>query len=122
MPLVQGPTVVFGDECPVLRGHSAIERVLADVANCPANVVGMVQEYLPSRLGPDWMIRRPETGRAKPQAGGLLKILDHLLSFVPVFADQQMNVIRHDCAGVTGVPIFAHRLGECVGDCANVGR
>jgi hypothetical protein len=60
--------------------------------------------------------RLPGAGRgnkaAKPQAACVLKVVDHLLSKVLVFADQDVNVIRHDGAGKAGVVVEPDDLGK----------
>lgn len=68
------------------------------------------------------MIRRSQTQTAKPQAGRLLNILDHLFRFISMFTDYHMNVIRHDRTSVAGILMFAHRLCKAFADGPNLRR
>lgn len=56
MALVKRPIITFRDERPLLLGDTDMAGIFADVSHGSANVVGVIEEYLPSAAGPDWVI------------------------------------------------------------------
>lgn len=76
----------------------------------------MVEEDFPTWATPNGMIFGSKAERAKPQAAGILEVGDHLLGKVFVLADQEVNVIRHDGAGVTGISIVLDDVSERFSD------
>src|SRR5205085_9122993 len=96
----QRPVVVVLHEEPVLRGKADLDRVPFDVADGPSHIIRVVEEYFPALpRRPGWMVppRLDQFLSTDPN-----EVFDHLLGAVPVLPDQDVNVVRHDCAGVTG--------------------
>src|SRR5437868_5039518 len=100
MPGVQGPPVVFLHKIPLLRREVSFDRIVLHVTNRAANVLRRIEEDFPTGPTPDGMVVGAETERAKPQTAGNLKLRNHLLSEVLVLADHEVDVVRHDGAGV----------------------
>src|SRR5947209_6860734 len=113
---MQRPAVIELHERPALAPQSAVFGIVLDIADGSAHVGGMVEEHLPTALRPDWMIRIAPPQFDNGLARGLLKDFDHLFRFVLVLAQKDVNMIRHDRTGVTGVALFvdgpAYSLGN----------
>ena len=118
MSRVQRPTVVRSYELPMLFGKPPLHRVLLDVRNRSADIVGVFEEDYPTWTTPYRMIVGPAFSIAKPQAADGLEILNHILRLLPVLANQEVNVIRHNRASIASVDLPANTLGE--GTCDNI--
>jgi hypothetical protein len=62
-----------------------------------------------------------DTGADQRFSTVALEPLDHLLGVVAVPANEHVDVIRHDRAGITRIGRLLDRLGEAVGDHLDVG-
>jgi hypothetical protein len=49
-----------------------------------------------------------------------LEVFDHLLAAVPVFANHQVDVVRHDCTGIASVSVSRDDDRERTGDFLNL--
>ena len=116
MPGVQGPPVVLGDEGPLLAREAPLWGVVFDIPDRPSNVVGMVQEHSPPGPCPHGMFVVADARGGQCPAAGLLEVFDHFLRLVLVLADEQVDVIGHDGAGIAGVSVARYRAGESIGD------
>src|SRR5215510_484955 len=74
----------------------------------------MIEEDLPPAAGqPRRMVDRTVVSRAEASATRLFQSLDHFLRLVLVFADQDVDVVRHDRASVAGVSPLLDHPAEC---------
>ena len=98
MPWVERPPVVGFDERPLLLWQPQRKRVLLDVGDDPANLVGVVEKHFPPVTAPGRMVGRAVVGLRQSVAASALEARDHLLRRVLVLASQEVDVVRHDCA------------------------
>jgi hypothetical protein len=54
--------------------------------------------------------------RAKPEAAVVLELFDHLFCEVLVFADQNVDMVRHNRACVASASLGLHNFAKCGGD------
>jgi hypothetical protein len=104
----------------MLLGKFPLYRILLDVSNRSADIVGVFEEDLPTWTTPYRMIVGPSFGIAKPQAADGLEILDHILRLLAVLANQEVNVIRHNRASIASVGLLANTLSERTSDYIHV--
>src|SRR5947209_1975535 len=103
---VEGPAIVDRDERPALDRQSERQRVAFDVGDSSSDLVGMFEENLPTAaVRPGRMDRCPVLRRAQANPAGLLESFHHLFRLVPVLADQDVDMVRHDRTGVTGIAV-----------------
>ena len=116
MSRMQWPTVILHDKRPLLPGQSLFPRIVLNIRNRPSNVVGMIQKDFPPARAPNTMFG-VASARGTHRLGAVaLEMTDHLLCSVPMLAHDQMNVVRHDCAGVHCVLSRCDNVRESVGD------
>src|SRR6185369_14543194 len=114
---VLGPAVVRFDEIPMLPRYADLDWVLLNVRDRAPDVLRRIEEYLPARSAPCRMRIAATTSHNKRRPAGILKPRDHLLREVSMFADDQVDVIGHDCAGVTRVLTEADHFRNGIRDC-----
>lgn len=116
MSRMEGPSGVRRHEIPALNGHAIGNWILLDVGDGATDLVGMVEEDLPSAGAPGGVIGGSEAVGAKPRAAVMLQMLDHILGAVAVLADDQVDMVEEDGAGIAGVLSRADRICESVRD------
>ncbi len=106
MPRVQRPSVVLAHEVPVLARQPDRVGVSLDVSDGTPNLFRMVEEHFPPAAdGPHRMRWQSSTRSDQTLPAAFLQGFAHLFGAVLVFAHDQMDVVRHDRAGVTGVAL-----------------
>src|SRR5438874_1446498 len=100
---MQRPVVVGSYEIPMLSRHAVRNWVVLDVFDGAVHFIGVVEEDFPTTSAPRWVIFRTESISAKPRAAEMLEIVDHFFGAMFVFADDQVDVIEEDGAGVARV-------------------
>jgi len=100
----------------MLARESEWHRVVPDVFDGPADILGGIEEDFPSGTTPSRMVGGTCAGGDERFSGRLLKVVDHFFGNVSVFANQDMDVIGHDRARVTRVTIAADRILESGSD------
>lgn len=76
---------------------------MLSVLNRATHFIGVVEKHLPTRTTPDGMIHWPYPKIAKRQAAGFLEIGDHFFGEMLVFADEKVNMVRHDGTGIARI-------------------
>lgn len=120
MPGVQGPAVVCCYELPPLHGQPRFDGVLLDVADRPPKIVRVVLKDDPAGPAPDGVTFGAVSRFQQPLARIPLQRPDHLLREVAVLADQHVDVVGHDRAGVAGVSPPLDGGGERIADDRNL--
>ncbi len=89
----------------MLRRAVGFNGVILCVRDSAVDVIGVVQENFPTGSAPEGVVRLAKVVIEKFGSAGFLKVGDHLFGKVLVLANHQMNVVRHDGAGVAGVDL-----------------
>lgn len=110
--------VVLADECPSLRGKMLLERILLNIVDAIADLIGGVDEHLVRTRGDHRVIRTDFVGKAKAQAAAdaFREVVPHRQRIVLVGADDQVNVIPADRAGVADATVRADHVADCLCD------
>ncbi len=116
MTRMQRPAVVFFYKTPLLSRKFPLNRIFFNIAYCPSDCVWIVEENFPARPTPNRMFKRPFARIAKPQAAGVLEILDHIFCLMFVLANQYVYVVGHNNASIASVSVLRNRFGESIGD------
>src|SRR4051812_17100374 len=118
MTRMKRPTIVGNCyEWPFLWWQSNLDRVLLDVPNRPPHIVRMVEKNLPSPAAGPRPLETPATfSLLKKQMTCALEIDNHLFRQMFMFSDQQVEMVRHDRACVTGIPAVAEDIANCLGN------
>lgn len=119
MSLMQWPAIIRNNKRPVLHRQANLHGVHFDVWDRALDIIGMIEKAGPAAARPDGMTGRPKSRFDQCPARYSLQMVDHLLRGVFVFTDNQVHVIGHNSAGVTGVPLLRDDVAKCTHDTFN---
>jgi hypothetical protein len=96
----------------MLRRPSILRWIFANVMDSVFNILPGIQEDLPARSGPYWVIHGSATSSNHCVLAILLKVGDHLFGVIAMAANHEVNMIGHNRAGIAGVAVATNGLSE----------
>jgi hypothetical protein len=87
-----------------------------DVSDGALHFIRVIKKNFPTAADPDGVVRRKQSGGAKPQAAAMLELLDHFLCGVTVLADDQVHVIGKDRTRIACVLARTNGIGKSICD------